>query len=1202
MLVKGKLNLNRHPSEVTNGDWTDAVNVIVSEDNVVQNEPAFVNDEDFVNAINNSNIFTDEEDYDIINVIDCNEELVIFCRVDNNDVRLLRYKENTKTIENTGVIIDYHNGKFTNDFQYINNKLVITFSEYDGDEDIVLKVIDFDSNVNNEIAKYQNPEVIIPKVYNFYKTGYTYKGWYFVFIRYKIKNNNYTKWYNTNHSSLVDECVDTVLIDDKNGILKKYIKSKFSTTLDICNITNEYMFDNLDKRYSSYQIGFIIKTKDYTKYFKTEDININNNIFLVNNKNIIEFDNTILDNYNDYYNINSLNFYKNKTYIANYKEKNIKLDDLKDITINLTINKQISISRDSQITNTIWNTDNGSYILNRDTYGWYYCIEGAENTIMSWCKVINSNNKLLNVTGAFFTNLPYYYYNSNNKKVKISDYNRIINYYPEKHKYCIFENNNTPIYVDKLFIDSINSGGFIVQTIIDGKLTAAPGSPFLVAYHTFKGNIIYRNDGEDNNITEGDNNQILNYVGFFPNQYYNFFIHFVDKFGNYTDGINITKLNLNTDNITLDETKILLEGFDTIGQGVYPPLTFNTIINKYPTGYIGYFISYEKFENEITFSGELLDNNNISNIELDYKDRLNLNNTNIITYDVGSIVGAIFSNKQTYNFSIVNTNILVADSYNNINNSTRLHFELLHQNIITGEYIQLRTDKKNLYNNTIKKLIPCSPISYKFDNECNGKNGFISKDISFVFTGVFYNDTKFKYENIKIGDNPTGGDTIIYLKEFNVYKEIPTEFIYFNNEPQVIIAPTGEITEDENKKEFKGTVIIKPMNTSDLFKERHYNIGDAYPVVYQNYIEDNYINEFTKTIRRSKIIQDESNTIDNRFFPLESYINIIENKGNIIKLTPVGNIILVHTEYSLFLFDGSDTLKADKYKVQLNEADIWDVGYKEVMTTEKGTAGIEKPEHAIVGEFGYIFYDKKQQYIFRFDNNNIVHIEDDIKQYLVKLKNYDLNITNDVKRNRLLFNFTKDNNNSVVLSYNYKFNKWVSKHTYHYIKGYNTINNIYLLNKDRKTFSKFSNEKYNTNASIDILFNSQYEVIKFIEYIKYKLYKTTPKDINDSYPVEGHIDYYAGNTVRVFTEFCDTNDIDLSEYGLDDKTNSVERYDEPYFRFGNWHINNLRNNKVEEGEERNRIYGNWFVVRIKFGDNKKVELESIDCKFSPDIV
>lgn len=1199
MLVKGKLNLNRHPSEVTNGDWTDAVNVIVSEDNVVQNEPAFVNDEDFVNAINNSNIFTDEEDYDIINVIDCNEELVIFCRVDNNDVRLLRYKENTKTIENTGVIIDYHNGKFTNDFQYINNKLVITFSEYDGDEDTVLKVIDFDNNVNNNICKYQNPKIKIPNITNTFRNGNLLKGWYFIYIRYKIKHNNYTRWYNTNYSQLVDSCSEEIIFDYPYGDDERRSSNKLSmfksTESNTSNIALLLSINDIDINYTDYQLGIIIINKTDTKYYRTEDIVINNTTYLLDTTStLIVSDNQLINTYSSYYNVKNLNFYKNKTYIANYKEKYI-LDNIKDIDIELDfklsnfdvnedindndkVNKEI-VGIDLLITDEKGKNYGPVRLIDDTTYriGDFYCyINKVSESVIPAIYLMNGEYQTDSGNGYMF------YSDADGSQQE----DGAIRYYPSSRSYY-FETSEKE-YRDIYIATTVG----LPQRVLNGVLS----------------NNLYLIYEDDTEIVKNVNVNPLITAGIMPFNYYNFYIHFVDEFGDVTDGISIMDCNLITKDIYIDNDKKLIyatyynEKYRNPAnkENVNKKLLMTIKLNKLPDNYKAFFISYEQFKNAERQSGFIgTHNHNVFNIDLDYKDKIDINADTINLYNIEK---DIISNKDILSLIKVshvnidyNFKLLPADTVNNILQATNLKSD---KDLGEYNYIIFRNNS-NPYKNKSKVLIPCSNITYGLECICNTNNCFVSRDYYININDMLFNTSYMKFTGMR------GFDDIGRLAKINSVfrlKEIPTEFVKFKNRPKIIVFPATGNTADAEQRQFVIGSIFEVKDTIDLFEQIHYPIGECYPTPLQNYIKDNYINEFTKTIRRSKIIQDESNTIDNRFFPIESYINIIENKGNIIKLTPVGNIILVHTEYSLFLFDGSDTLKADKYKVQLNEADIWDVGYKEVMTTEKGTAGIEKPEHAIVGEFGYIFYDKKQQYIFRFDNNNIVHIEDDIKQYLVKLKDYDLNITNDVKHNRLLFNFTKDNVSLAVLSYNYKFNKWVSKHTYSYIKGYNTINNIYLLNKDRKTFSKFSNEKYNTNASIDILFNSQYEAIKFIEYIKYKLYKTTPKAINDNSPVEGHVDYYAGNAVRVFTEFCDTNDIDLSEYSLNDKTNSVERYDEPYFRFGNWHVNNLRNNRVGEGEERNRIYGNWFVVRIKFGDNKKVELESIDCKFSPDIV
>lgn len=77
------------------------------------------------------------------------------------------------------------------------------------------------------------------------------------------------------------------------------------------------------------------------------------------------------------------------------------------------------------------------------------------------------------------------------------------------------------------------------------------------------------------------------------------------------------------------------------------------------------------------------------------------------------------------------------------------------------------------------------------------------------------------------------------------------------------------------------------------------------------------ITRFDKTIRRSNVIQDESEVNAWRIFPIEGYKNITENKGSITNLVGIGYYLLVHTQHSMFMFDISAALKTRDEKCSI---------------------------------------------------------------------------------------------------------------------------------------------------------------------------------------------------------------------------------------------------------------------------------------------
>lgn len=101
------------------------------------------------------------------------------------------------------------------------------------------------------------------------------------------------------------------------------------------------------------------------------------------------------------------------------------------------------------------------------------------------------------------------------------------------------------------------------------------------------------------------------------------------------------------------------------------------------------------------------------------------------------------------------------------------------------------------------------------------------------------------------------------------------------------------------------------------------------------------VEEYDKTVRRSNVIQDESRVNAWRTFPVEGYKNITENKGIITNLIGIGTYLLVHTQHSLFMFNGDATLKTEDKDIQLAQPDAFDTNYVEVFTSDHGYGGLQ---------------------------------------------------------------------------------------------------------------------------------------------------------------------------------------------------------------------------------------------------------------------
>ena len=193
--VKFELNLNRHPKAHINKSLTHALNMKLSKDTtVIENEESVI--ENTYIKIVLSSYYT--AGYDILHILPCNTELVLFVKGDGyHGFNIWRYREKTNNYSKEIAIfykknIPYNGGVFSSDFTYTSNdSLIIGFCEYDSTnkEKNPLSTINLGTftigTVNSnewisQIGEFNDrdlepyklpicPEVHIPKVVNDYR-------------------------------------------------------------------------------------------------------------------------------------------------------------------------------------------------------------------------------------------------------------------------------------------------------------------------------------------------------------------------------------------------------------------------------------------------------------------------------------------------------------------------------------------------------------------------------------------------------------------------------------------------------------------------------------------------------------------------------------------------------------------------------------------------------------------------------------------------------------------------------------------------------------------------------------------------------------------------------------------------------------------------------------------------------------------------
>lgn len=577
------------------------------------------------------------------------------------------------------------------------------------------------------------------------------------------------------------------------------------------------------------------------------------------------------------------------------------------------------------------------------------------------------------------------------------------------------------------------------------------------------------------------------------------------------------------------------------------------------------------------------------------------------------------------------------------------------KNHIKQYKVSLYNITRNLYTNTNKELIRCSNIIYPNISPTDIQiyaNGIFTWDAVLVYDEhglnfdtadnvAYYSNNKIRYYKDDLGwsaaDNKADSKVLPFVRYFQ-YSLIDTYFHEsksFKNEPIKYSVIINEDTKKPENTTYAQGVMVTPKNSIDLFENKQLSINENNPKTYTNYRStDININIFNKVIRRSNVISNESKANGWRRFPLEGYKIINENKGNITKIIGVGTIFLVHTEYSMFMFDIDNTLKTNDKNIQLESQDIFDVDYKEIVTSKNGYAGLKDSKAAIFDNFGYIFYCNADNRFYKFDGGKLNNIDEDIIQWLNMYKPNIVRFANDKLNNRILIRIIYDVlsqdkeytiSKSIVLSYNYGTNTFISLHDYYFDEAYNTEFELYMLclhgNHPSCSFHQFVADKNNcctfdniindlgnptkVDASISIIYNDNYPIIKFVDFISYRLSKLNDYTTIDniSLPVEGTTNPYAGDRLIVFNDKTTT---DLLNIAVDKETdkNIFGAYKKPYWHLGNWNFSYLRNhiaayNKYGDGFGMTRLFGNYFIFKFMFKNNtesKRIEFEDLHVK------
>lgn len=424
--------------------------------------------------------------------------------------------------------------------------------------------------------------------------------------------------------------------------------------------------------------------------------------------------------------------------------------------------------------------------------------------------------------------------------------------------------------------------------------------------------------------------------------------------------------------------------------------------------------------------------------------------------------------------------------------------------------------------------------------------------------------------------------------------------------------------EDQLLKVKQQNLIYRPINLIDLFEYKN----DFIEKKYKQYIINNKDKvknyKSVNIIRRSNVMATESDENGWNKFDANNYFVLTKNKGAITNLIVLHNQLIAHTEQSMFVFNGDNTIEqAAGNALQITSADIFALTPTEIFADNYGYGGLQIRNISAVNYAGYWFVDSNSKKLFVFNNN----IADATYNFVNVLEDYEIVdgcIANDIINDRVLvcLALEKTTNNVVTrsfitLSFDISSKKLVSLHDYKFNKSVNVINRCLLMSLDVNDNVANSDNPYFTDIKkiftfspditytyfgdykelaitdnlflaigsedeahshkcsiIDIIFNHNYEQPKVLNSLRWivdriDLYGALPHDKLAEYVSDNQtndivdIKKYPGYKLRVYTDSTDTQNINL--IGTHPVINKMDDYKVPHYEKGVWYFNYFRN-------------------------------------------
>lgn len=364
MKISQKLNFDSPYENLNEGDLVHAGNIMIDKDTeTICNELGLI--DYYLHGVNAK----------IVGHIECNEEFIVF--FDNNDIYRINVKKAIGNNNPVKVNINWHwcGGEVFGTYTYnVNNELIVCISELNPTTDCPLKSINLDKDADLKNYTIDNDELYTElataPICNFGNVRFVNgnrikKGTYVFFIRYWIDDYYNTIWFPIGYPvQLTDlEALTTSKTvfnynageDKGSGKIQDYYSEDDDYTNTNILITVR-MFADTKQNYTKYQLAAIVNGNASTEAVVWNKKTIGTAVeFTIDNSfETMSIDELTNEPFN-FYNVKTLDNYRNRIYLANYK-----LDNKNKPFINETDYGQL-LARMNDVVITAVDREKGSY-------------------------------------------------------------------------------------------------------------------------------------------------------------------------------------------------------------------------------------------------------------------------------------------------------------------------------------------------------------------------------------------------------------------------------------------------------------------------------------------------------------------------------------------------------------------------------------------------------------------------------------------------------------------------------------------------------------------------------------------------------------------------------------------------------------------------------------------------------------------------